>query len=97
MKTCEVVDGGAFATIYRYCRTHKCEPEACPQEKSYNISPEYEHLKELINKSFTKYSLEDFQQIPLPSVLTTGEQEYRIVQDEKGQYQFELLNDSVEI
>lgn len=30
MSDCEVVDGGAFVTIYKYCRTHKCEPKECP-------------------------------------------------------------------
>lgn len=29
---CEIVDGGCFATVYKFCRTHRCEPDQCPKE-----------------------------------------------------------------
>ncbi len=28
---CEIVDGGCFATVYRFCKTHKCDPSQCPK------------------------------------------------------------------
>lgn len=31
MSECEIVDGGCFATVYKHCRTHDCDPSECPK------------------------------------------------------------------